>query len=977
MKSGRNLMVFTVMFLAAGYLTAADRTEVDDISRAVPLDVSQPAPRVQTSAAATDTLYLLGGPDRLDGQFQSDTVPGMPDNEGWLTPAEFEGSLWHIDTFNAELLDPGQPDNRAMWCGSYYPPCNNEPLNPGYGPSRDDWLVWSAPVGDPLLPTDVNVSAMLNYDHEPGYDYLRLDVYTDDQFQTIASWNGANKSGGVFAPETVDLDFAVDPMLYDDGEVRLRWRFTSDGAGDDHTCIWPTDGAAQIDNIAVSFDQGGGPIQMTFDDFELGNPVNWTATQAFDCGFGQVWPVLQDAGFCRTPNATPQLAFIDDGTACDAQPTHGTTWTYGPDGLVLDCETMGGLAGEFWSPVLELPDMVLYDGLDLEFDAYLHTADPDGFYGTAKVRFSEDGGFTWTGWYTPRGYNVFGASLPRYSRLRLDFGTFVPVTADRMQVSLGVRAYSYSYACQTLTPAPYYDNVAVRVYAHGGPQIKFPSVIGQVPGDEFKDYGTLDLQDLSANAVGQVPIGINAKFVRRYSVRDTEARLHWALDANPLFDAHRTLPANPIASYYSAFQSDGSYNYQFTLPDGFLFPGDRLHWYATVGDDVGGDTATAMMPADTTGFGVFAPLGSGEQETYPDILTLHALPTLRAAHADSVPSILVWDDTRSRSESLYLERSLLQLGYRRGIDYDIYRVSNDNYDGLGSRVTAAQMAGYTTMLYSSGRSSGDVLQHADTGLLNSWMSLGDRNLLVCGNNVVSGVNDYSGDFLSYLGVGIVDTNLRPLIDDQPQPGIAPTGAVTGFETPLLADGCSYEFFDALSVEAGAQVLHAFTGPSGTPGVYPYPAVVYNYTDSISTRAITVPVAFSLLGSPHDPVTGGLSARTAFLGEVLDHFTHGAGNAPAAVRVPGVFRVSNYPNPFNPQTTIAFDLPQRAVASLRIYDVSGRLVRELIAGDELAQGAHSVSWNGRNDRGQALAAGVYFYRLQAGEYLATRRMALIK
>ncbi len=85
----------------------------------------------------------------------------------------------------------------------------------------------------------------------------------------------------------------------------------------------------------------------------------------------------------------------------------------------------------------------------------------------------------------------------------------------------------------------------------------------------------------------------------------------------------------------------------------------------------------------------------------------------------------------------------------------------------------------------------------------------------------------------------------------------------------------------------------------------------------------------------------------------------------------------YPNPFNPQTTITFDLPQQVRASLRVHDLTGGLVRTLLNDDMAKQGRNIFVWNGRNESGLKVSSGVYFYRLQAGEFAATRRMVLLK
>jgi hypothetical protein len=85
----------------------------------------------------------------------------------------------------------------------------------------------------------------------------------------------------------------------------------------------------------------------------------------------------------------------------------------------------------------------------------------------------------------------------------------------------------------------------------------------------------------------------------------------------------------------------------------------------------------------------------------------------------------------------------------------------------------------------------------------------------------------------------------------------------------------------------------------------------------------------------------------------------------------------YPNPFNPQTTIAFEISDQQAVTMRIFDLSGRLVRSLITAEPHTPGRHEVVWNGRDDSGRQVASGTYFYRLEAGAYSETKRMVLIK
>jgi C1A family cysteine protease/putative hemolysin len=87
--------------------------------------------------------------------------------------------------------------------------------------------------------------------------------------------------------------------------------------------------------------------------------------------------------------------------------------------------------------------------------------------------------------------------------------------------------------------------------------------------------------------------------------------------------------------------------------------------------------------------------------------------------------------------------------------------------------------------------------------------------------------------------------------------------------------------------------------------------------------------------------------------------------------------ANAPNPFNPVTTIRYELPAPEVVSLAIYDISGRLVRRLVDAERRSEGPHTASWDGRDEAGQRVAAGVYFYRLEGEEKTLTRKMILVK
>jgi len=94
-------------------------------------------------------------------------------------------------------------------------------------------------------------------------------------------------------------------------------------------------------------------------------------------------------------------------------------------------------------------------------------------------------------------------------------------------------------------------------------------------------------------------------------------------------------------------------------------------------------------------------------------------------------------------------------------------------------------------------------------------------------------------------------------------------------------------------------------------------------------------------------------------------------------VPGLtYLEQNYPNPFNPVTTIRFGLREPSDVALRIYDVSGRLVRTLVAGP-LAAGTYEKLWDGKDSGGGSVASGIYFYKLETKSVTETKKMILLR
>jgi hypothetical protein len=85
---------------------------------------------------------------------------------------------------------------------------------------------------------------------------------------------------------------------------------------------------------------------------------------------------------------------------------------------------------------------------------------------------------------------------------------------------------------------------------------------------------------------------------------------------------------------------------------------------------------------------------------------------------------------------------------------------------------------------------------------------------------------------------------------------------------------------------------------------------------------------------------------------------------------------NYPNPFNPSTSITYSVSERARLTLQIFDTSGKLIRTIVS-EEQEPGRYTVHWNGLNDLGRRAASGTYFCRLTSGKHAESRKIILTR
>jgi hypothetical protein len=232
-----------------------------------------------------------------------------------------------------------------------------------------------------------------------------------------------------------------------------------------------------------------------------------------------------------------------------------------------------------------------------------------------------------------------------------------------------------------------------------------------------------------------------------------------------------------------------------------------------------------------------------------------------------------------------------------------------------------------------------------------------------------------------------------------------SGRVTGVQVRTMTQNIKWVG------TSGSLNCEVYTNSGGVPGtkigatvsksLSLFTAGINNYIQMIDANAdVTAGTDYHLVISPASPtdtlrillenVSGG--TRSSYYGgstwtqqssinfrirPIVTSTSGLSGISGDALQRPLVFRLEkNYPNPFNPSTTIKYEIPVGGNVRLEVFDLLGRLVTTLVNTAQNA-GAYSVRWDGTSDSGAQVASGVYFYRLQSGKFIKSERMLFVK
>jgi hypothetical protein len=335
--------------------------------------------------------------------------------------------------------------------------------------------------------------------------------------------------------------------------------------------------------------------------------------------------------------------------------------------------------------------------------------------------------------------------------------------------------------------------------------------------------------------------------------------------------------------------------------------------------------------------------------------------------------------------------------------YDVLGPSSSVSNGPGSRANSYLMRyQYDKVVWDSGDlesttiSDGTVQsdKSSDCQLLIDWMSLAEHRvgLWVCGDDIAYDltVNDLLSTpaltlMSTWCGVTFVNTSYFDVTGGRTGGGVI-TPKVTGIAGSIFYEGgvpdMWYVFggcfvinqFDCLEKTANGNYAAKYPDYHGLPY---YGAIQSEQKNSLDQWVRTVWFGFSyqyvrddVMATPEDRFEIAQDVFSWMQNTTRDPFS-GNGTPPAVNKL-----AQNFPNPFNPATTIKYDVKAKGVVTLKVYNVAGQLVRTLENGMKDA-GSYTVAWNGKNDRGASVASGMYFYKMETKGFSETKKMVMLR
>ena len=968
-------------------------------------------------AAAVDTFCIVW--------YDFETV----DWQGWTAvdnTAQYD-TFFHIDDFaglgggDYGRLVPIE-GTKSAWCGTR--PGDDFYLchwmtAPGYGNLWNQALMTDAFSFTGIL----TFSYHGVFDSESEWDFTHIEYCFGEDWIRIVSID-----------DVVDT-VAVHTLYTGAAQTKLRFHFVSDGSWSDEDGLVDSDGACIIDSITVSDDNG----LIHFEDFEAADAGDLD-TDFWHCRPGEAFgsyagiaPSLQDKDPCGR-NFTSQIVFFvgSPWMSADYPGMPVTPFCTGAGGLEEPCQSEAAVSPvidmtRYSSGCNEIQDLDIppeklpeLGGAILRYTIYMDMPRNNLVFYNWKMRNIVDGcPNQWEG----HAYAYSGGDR-EYVQIDSDVSWYAgayPVQIAFNVIDMREVWYGVLGDCAEHTPSPWLDNIRLYSYSTAGPQWNernldlfqdtFPQDGNDIesfcradnandiaPGDEFTriDPGDSAVITVDAPLAGGLDTLVTG-----------EAKVYFHCNVHFLgIDGKPDIAGPALEGTYGSYASDdgdwtillcapaatspGNFapdKYCIDLNDSLFTRGYMIEYYFKA-YDFDGIATTWPHSAE-------APDGDRYEFT--------CLPTLI-----QVPCILYVDDYHNRGTFEGIVQTYMDQAITAGtlmeltphVDrYDVNGPTSGVSNGIGAYVSADGASSifcqaYNMVIFDSGDLDGVTIsegtEHSDKSndakLLVDWLKLSEHyvGLWVLGDGVAS---DLSGSFTAgafelmsaICGVELVSESFFEMSGGVEGGGIA-NPFVTGM-TGSPFEGLSYyayggcpsiNDFDVLDSTGPGQHGLIYTGYIGGP---PWAGI---YTDQLNDgghRLATVWNGHSIM-AVRDAELEPRSARRklvdiiyGFLGQFL--------GPPTPAETPAVTSLSdNFPNPFNPVTRLKFSLAKKGHISLRVYDVSGRLVRVLV--DEVREaGAYEAVWDGSNDGGRSTASGIYFCKMEATDYERTLKMVQLR
>jgi len=884
----------------------------------------------------------------------------------------------------------------------------------------------------------ITISFHMKFDSEPGYDYTRVQYDAGGgAWQNIAEFISLGDTVGEYTvPLTlsqtkVRFHFTSDGAWSDadglwntDGgsqvdSIRLRDVALLDNFQDFETAaVGATSAGIWIGSMGSAYGSYGGLLKNLADKDPCGD--NFTTQVVFFVGSSEIsvdYPGLYNTPFClngvKAPCqnelfVSPLIKMTKYSTACNA--------SQNADIPVGDVPMLGG--ARFMFTVyrdLPLENLVLYTwGV-----RQIHAGCPGQWLDRNFVYYGPDQDFIFT---------------------NNDVSDLVGGTDD-LQVAIGVADmcdvwYLINGNCAAHTPSPWFDNVRVYRWKTAGPQWSYRDLDffqDNFPREEYDlnstanadiandlnrndnpiirpgDSAVVTCTSLAGGGIGTDPAGGPAVYlhVRAIDIGPDPKRPN--LFGASLAGTCDTGRVGAQAPYNFRYVSDDGAEwtiiqcadartgagfvddkFMVDLNDNLFQRGYEIDYYFTAKDKNAPYVETALPGRARSGGPYFE---------------FTILPT-------QVSDVLFVDDWTGRGslkgwvEDYWTPVFLAVLTSPNNVvdRYDVNGPSSAVSNGPGSRAKNKQLTDqYYKIVWDSGDLESCTIsdgttssdQSHDCQMLIDWMSLSTHEvgLWVCGDDVAFDLDrETSTEALSLLstwcGVDFVATSyfdktggrtgggvVNPLITGDADSGVFTPGGVP--ETFYLYGGCAViNQFDCLEKTTDSKYALKYPYFAGPPAVQYYAGISNIKTNSAGQTVKTMWFGFSYMYI-RDDVVAPPEDRFELAKDVFAWMNNDIKpNITPAVTPKSYKLAQNFPNPFNPSTSIKFDMKAKGLVTLKVYNVAGQLVRTLVNGTKDA-GSYTITWDGKNDRGGAVASGIYFYKMETKDFSQTKKMVMLR